>query len=340
MAVRLRPVAPFNFCTLVGKLAKPSLSKGEVLRVRIPPRVPRDNYTMHISTHHDKIWSSDCLVQELAILKILRTHAKHNQSIRLVDCVTDEDGPVIITDNQFNIPRDNVIDLAPEFWAIYRTPIEIHSDVTPVKQFNCLMNRVSGERLIMLYKLVERDMLGQGLISFNCLYHDMDPTIEQRQLNFTHAHHSHVAPRWNSLNDRLRNIMPLLLDSNDPDQAAQDSVVTIVVESYVSDDVIAVSEKIFRALQTPRAWTLLCSPNSIRCLRDAGFDVLDDIVDHSYDQVLDMEHRMDLILDQVGTIKHNYHRCCLAVTHNRQRLTELARQWPAKLNQVLQSMGS
>ena len=293
---------------------------------------------MHISTHHDKIWSSDCFVKETAILKILRSHAKHGQSIRLVDCITDDDGPVIVTDNQFNTPRENIIDLAPEFWAIYQTAVDIHADVKPTKQFNCLMNRVSGERLIMLYKLVERNMLGQGFVSFNCLYHDRDPSVEQRQLNFTHAHYSHVAPRWNMLNDQLRNIMPFLLEGNDPDQAAALSVVTIVVESYVSDDVIAVSEKIFRALQTPRAWLLVCSPNTVKCLRDAGFDVLDDIVDHSYDSVIDMEQRMDRIVDQVNTVTHDHERCCQAVAHNRRRLHELGQAWPAKLSQVLQSM--
>lgn len=293
---------------------------------------------MHISTHHDKIWASNCLVQELAILKILRAHAKDNQSIRLVDCVTDEDGPIIITDNQFSTPRDNVIGLAPEFWAIYQTPFEIYNDTVPTKQFNCLMNRVSGERLIMLYKLAERNMLGQGIVSFNCLYHDMDPTPAQRQKNFVTAHYSHVAPRWNMLNSQLQTTMPLLLDHNDPDQAAEDSVVTIVVESYVSNDVIALSEKIFRALQTPRAWLLICSPNAVSCLRDAGFDVLDDVVDHSYDSLMDMEQRMDLILDQINTITHDRQRCSQAVVHNRQRLAELANQWPAKLSQVLQLM--
>lgn len=295
---------------------------------------------MHIPTHHDSIWSSDCFVQETAILKILRSHATSRHSIRLVDCVTDQDGPIIVTDNQFNTPRDDIVNLAPEFWAIYRMPYEVYSSNVPTRQFNCLMNRVSGERLVMLYKLAERRMLDQGIVSFNCLYHDRDPSLDQRQRNFTQAHREHVAPRWDTLMDQLRDRMPLLLDSNDPDQAAQDSVVTIVVESYVSDDVIAVSEKIFRALQTPRAWLLLCSPNTVQCLRRAGFDVLDDLVDHSYDQVQDMEQRMDMILDQTNTISHDVDRCQQAVAHNRQRLAELSRQWPARLSQVLQSIGS
>jgi hypothetical protein len=234
--------------------------------------------------------------------------------------VTDEDGPIIITDNQFSTPRDNVIGLAPEFWAIYQTPFEIYNDTVPTKQFNCLMNRVSGERLIMLYKLAERNMLGQGIVSFNCLYHDMDPTPAQRQKNFVTAHYSHVAPRWNMLNSQLQTTMPLLLDHNDPDQAAEDSVVTIVVESYVSNDVIALSEKIFRALQTPRAWLLICSPNAVSCLRDAGFDVLDDVVDHSYQTLTDpwdrCYHAIKLNID----LLKDYDRVKLLIEQNQHRL--------------------
>jgi hypothetical protein len=122
----------------------------------------------------------------------------------------------------------------------------------------------------------------------------------------------------------------------DPDTAAMASRLTLVVESYVSDSVIAFSEKIFRALQTPRPWILFCSPGSVDVLRSAGFDVMDDVVDHSYDEIVNVEQRLQAIITELKKLKYFFlPRYKQAVKTNQAILDTLKHQWSYKLQSIL-----
>jgi hypothetical protein len=240
------------------------------------------------------------------------------------------------SDNHFRIPVQ-YHNLAPEFWHIYRCA-DLENLIYPIKPYTVMINRISGERLLLLYKLYNAALLDQGYVGFNCLYHDRDPDVAQRRANFDRVHAETGWHQWDGAHQQLRNKMPMHLKI-DPDTAALASRITLVVETYVSDTVIALSEKIFRALQTPRPWILFCSPGSVAVLRDAGFDVLDDVIDHSYDAIIDTEQRIDAILKQIQSpIKFNPGRYAQAVQTNQQLLDQLARQWPSKLAHLLQSI--
>jgi hypothetical protein len=293
---------------------------------------------MHISTHHDRIWSSGCQRKEDDIAVNLAFHGINNT---LVDAVKENLHQLpqpFASDNHFRMPVE-YINLAPEFWHIYRCRSLVFNHKINYK-YCCLMNRISGERLLLLYKLAKLNLLDKGLISFNCLYHDRDPSIEQRKQNFDTVHEQCNWQGSNEIYKTLRALMPMTLDV-DPDTASLRSEKTVVVESYNSDTVIAFSEKIFRALQTPRPWLLCSSPDSVKILKQYGFDVLDDIVDHSYDSIEDQSERMDAMLIELQRpLKINVNRCYNAVENNQRLLDKFKTQWDQKLSNVLQSMGS
>lgn len=285
---------------------------------------------MHISTHHDRIWYAGCQQQENAISQTL---SDHNVPHTLVDVIRDDLHTNYATDNQFHSPVE-YINLAPEFWHIYRCPA-ISENIYPNKHFNVMMNRISGERLMLLYMLKQAQLFEKGLIGFNCLYHDRDPDQPQRQANFSRVHEDCSWHQWNGMHKELLPKMPLLLDM-DPDTAAMSSDITLVVESYVSDSVIAFSEKIFRALQTPRPWILFCSPGSVDVLRSAGFDVMDDVVDHSYDKIVNVEQRLQAIIMELKKLKYFFlPRYKQAVETNQAILDTLKHQWSYKLQSIL-----
>lgn len=287
---------------------------------------------MHISTHHDRIWSAGCQQKEDSISEIL---TEHDIPHTLVDVIKDDLHRNYATDNQFRVPV-NYINLAPEFWHIYRCP-DIEDNIYPNKHFNVMMNRISGERLMLLYKLHEAGLFAKGYIGFNCLYHDRDPDTDRRQQHFVNMHKECGWHQWDNTHRELLPEIPLLLDM-DPDTAAMRSDITLVVESYVSDSVIAFSEKIFRALQTPRPWILFCSPDSVAVLRDAGFDVMDDVVDHSYDEIEDAEQRLDAIVQELKKLKYFFlPRYKQAVETNQAVLDKLKHQWSYKLQSILDS---
>jgi len=285
---------------------------------------------MHISTHHDRIWQAGCQDKEDSIVQQLQT-CRPDAHIQLVDCLQIETDKPIITDNYFLDGR-SVESIAPEFWHIYLCN-EIEN-IKPSIRLNCMLNRLSGERLLLLYKLHERNLIDNNIISFNCLYHTRDPSIEERQEFFRQMHREVNWPHWDWAFNELINKIPIISEHN-PDTAAMASEVTIVAESYVSDSVIAFSEKIFRALQTPRPWLLFCSPHSVDILRENGFDVLDDLVDHSYDSITNQELRLCKLLDTLATTVYNKQKCERAATHNRNRLQELGSHWESKLNEII-----
>jgi len=265
------------------------------------------------------------------LIKPVDAVAIHHNDLRRFD--------LIVTDNRFicHAPG-HVIDLAPYFWGIYHCARLMDSVARPGRRFNCLMNRVSGERQRLLYMLADRDLLDQGHVGFNCLYHDRDPSIEQRRDNFRRVRQECGWTDYQDVHDRLHAVVPLLLDI-DPDQAALDSRITVVVESYVSDWLIAVSEKIFRALQTPRPWVLYCSPGTVALLRDTGFDVLDDLVDHArYDSICNPDQRMAAMLDCMYDHGTDTVRQAQAADHNRDLLAELWTQLPDHVAHCRQSI--
>lgn len=288
---------------------------------------------MHISTHQDRIWSAGCQQQEDSIAEILQNNNIKFTLVDAIKCHPRELSNNLATDNQFRVPV-NYTNLAPEFWHIYRCP-EIQDNIYPDKHFSVMMNRISGERLMLLYMLKEADLFKKGYIGFNCLYHDMDPDQAQRQVNFNRVHEDCGWHHWDKLHNELKQQMPLLLDM-DPDTAAMSSDITLVVESYVSDTVIAFSEKIFRALQTPRPWILFCSPGSVAVLRDAGFDVMDDVVDHGYDEIVNVEQRLQAIIMELKKLKYFFlPRYKQAVETNQAILDTLKHQWSYKLQSIL-----
>ena len=293
---------------------------------------------MHISTHHDRIWSAGCQQQEDAIAEILHINNIQFTLVDAINCHPCEISNNYATDNQFCVPVD-YINLSPEFWHIYRCP-EIGDNIYPNKHFNVMMNRLSGERLMLLYKLYDAGLFNKGYIGFNCLYHDRDPTKHQRQQHFVNMHNQCGWHQWDNAHKELLPKMPMLLDM-DPDSAAMRSDISLVVESYVSDTVIAFSEKIFRALQTPRPWILFCSPGSVGVLRSAGFDVMDDVVDHSYDSIINAEKRLDAIIHELKKLKYFFlPRYKQAVQTNQAVLDRLELQWSYKLQSILEQTQS
>lgn len=227
---------------------------------------------------------------------------KTKLSCRLVDLVEDAD--LIVTDNHYLIPKNGrVISVLPEFWSQWRFEPEYNYE--PVTYgYNCFMARERGDRDRVFEQLKQRNILDKGLVSY--LARDYDTVNTHGTL----------------------------------EQCIIDSAISLVLETYVRDDTIVFSEKIFRVLQLPRPWLLYCSPYSIALLKTHGFDVLEDYVDISYDSIENHWDRMDSILDQLETFMNKTYtpRDCQrfeqAATHNQQLLDQFTKDWPLVLEEL------
>lgn len=264
----------------------------------------------------------------------------------LWDCAQDrsQDTPylfdsdtTVITDNFLNCPSVYRIFQAPcSFYGIYSyTPS--NQDWTPNRDYTFAVNRLDFKRMQVLLHLYQNLGFDSGYVNFNCRLGRHILTLEHQRQEFIDQVNKHSGDQQETtalLN--LANQMPIKNYDLEHDSSYNHSWLNIIVETYSSDNVISFSEKIFRCLVTPVPWMAFAGRYTIAKLRELGFDVLDDIVDHSYDRLLEVQHKMPKFVDSAKiTIAYVKNlswsqvksRCQAAAFHNQTLLEELSRIW-------------
>jgi len=251
---------------------------------------------------------------------------------RLVDIVTRAEADIIITDNVFlqSLPGD-VVSVLPEFWSIWQFD-PVYQNRPASVGFNCFMNRIRGDRSITFYELIRRNILNHGFVSFNCSQAEYMDQYEQAELyNYWQEHDQGLELVPYNTVEAHGSLEQCIIDSN----------VSLILETYISHNHVVFSEKIFRALQLPRPWLLYCSPGAVLCLKQYGFDVLADYVDHGYDEISEHIIRHQLIMNQLETFvnkkytEQDYVRFDQAAKRNQQLLKHFAVTWPNKFRSIL-----
>jgi hypothetical protein len=255
---------------------------------------------------------------------------------------------MIISDNILLKPINGTeVCLYPEHTHVYYTN-PTYEKREPTWDYNCFMNRIAGERSIVFYELIRRKLLDKGLVSFNCYrpgnnVNKNDKTDYTKE-NYNWQYESADLVRYSEEHKHGYNIIPY--NNIEPtglglEQCIIDSKVSLVLETYISDDHIVFSEKIFRTMQLPRPWILYTSPGAVNLLNGYGFDVLDEYVDHSYDQVLNHGDRLMIVLSQLETFtnrqytEQDYIRFETAAMHNQQLLLQFEKVWPKRFEEIL-----
>lgn len=260
--------------------------------------------------------------------------------LHLVDACPNINNEVYVTDNVLTATH---IRLYPEFWGSFSYSPEYVSR-PPTKIFNCFINRVCPNRQSWFYQFVRRNLIDLGNVSYLLDYREMPPECNTKiELNeWIYRQGNHVFEKEHNL---FFNQVPYCNFDTDLDQAIVDTKVGIVIETYFdNNDIIAFSEKIFRSLQLPRPFMLYSSVGAVDVLRQFGFDVWDDIVNHDYDTNIDPIQRQVAIIDQIEIFKNicysksqleSFELRCLK---NQQLLQQLKTQWPDKLKTVKQQL--
>lgn len=278
----------------------------------------------------EQIWSY--LKQEQAINQIFEQAIGERNTVayKIVDSLfldspaARSESKLIVTDN---IPIGQqtcgkLEALYPEYWHVY--VYHPRYQERPAQYgYNCFMNRICPERGLTFHELQSRNLLSKGLVSFNCLRPGNSSATPEDLAQYGNPH-----------NNLTHSLEQSIIDSN----------ISLVLETYSSDDHIVFSEKIFRVLQMPRPWLLYCSPGSVHHLRKYGFDVLDDYVNHDYDHEPSHHVRLINLIDQMETfvdqhwIAADYLRFAQAAQHNQNLLVQFQQHWPDKLQKVLEEI--
>jgi hypothetical protein len=244
---------------------------------------------------------------------------------------------LVVTDNVVNRPH---VGLYPEFWGSFSYQPE-YTARPPTRLFNCFMNRVCTTRQSWFYQFVRRNLLHIGWISFLLDYRKLPPGVSSKQ-DLYEYNYNQGYDIFEAEHNLMQGRVPFCNFEGDLDQVIVDSCISLVIETYFDwPDIVAFSEKIFRALQLPRPVMLYSMPGSVAVLRKYGFDVWDDIIDHEYDSEPNQIQRQIQILDQLCQLRdltytdQQLKEFELRAQHNRDLLQKFRSQWPDKLKNTL-----
>lgn len=82
--------------------------------------------------------------------------------------------------------------------------------------------------------------------------------------------------------------------------------VAAVMETYIEANKRSITEKIFKNLVYPQPFVALAATGTIKTLRDLGFNMYDEYVDHSYDTILESYARIDAVFESFTKLIGNY----------------------------------
>jgi len=259
---------------------------------------------------------------------------------------------VIITDNIINCPvRYKVHTLPNSFFGIYYYEPQARS-WHPDRRFNFAVNRIDLKRVSLFLEYRKRlpwepnrDVM--DYVNFNCWVWDGDNTTPQ-------GLRSNFERTYDSLVQKVRDVHQITKDTDipempwrnhdlDPENSMHRAWINMVIETYSSDTVIALSEKTFRALVTPVPWMLYSGRYTVTYLESLGFDCLSDVINHGYDRITELNTMDygDKLVDwwwQASETAKDLHqldfaeleqRCARAAKHNQEKLAQMRQRWPS-----------
>jgi len=92
------------------------------------------------------------------------------------------------------------------------------------------------------------------------------------------------------------------IDLNILHPAYQHTYINLVTETMTRESTPMLSEKTFKPIIAGQLFVLISSPNAIQFLREIGIDTFDDIIDHSYDKIVDTRQRVLAAIAEVDRL--------------------------------------
>jgi hypothetical protein len=263
-----------------------------------------------------------------------------------------EKNTIVITDNFINCPTQyQVCRLPSSFFGIYNhVPDKINTASN--RRFSMSVNRIDSARLLMLLEIAKRspnypDMHSLDYINFNCWsWEGNNSTADDFKKNFKREYcrlSKHFQELYAEAYNLLYNLMPFKNYTFSLEEMHVSSYLNIVMETYSTDDTIAVSEKLFRTLCLPVPWMVYAGRYTVAYFESLGFDTLSDLINHNYDHIscvhgtgnfgdkmVDFVYNASLAVDKFKQMDpEEFHsRCTAAANHNCQLLGKMQQQWP------------
>ena len=177
-----------------------------------------------------------------------------------------------------------------------KQPIEFHPDEHQ-NLFLSYNRNMRLHRISLCAHLLENDLLHRGRVSVGEFHpDDADEDIE--------------------LVNKLNQITPITIDkgletnwANDisPDDYRK-TFLSIVTETLYDDKILFLSEKIWKPIYMGHPFMVLGNPHTLKYLKNLGFKTFDKWWDESYDNVINLKDRNDIIISNIKKFKDYGHK--------------------------------
>jgi len=264
---------------------------------------------------------------------------------RLDEFLSTTEPAVLLTDNCVQVDKksnQHILNIAPEYYGIHYMPFDFGELPVPDRLYSCLMNRICSVRQSWFYKLNDLG-LDKGYVSFLIDSRSDNTAFREDKLRLFDQYHQQYNTIFEEQYKQTRPLVPYLnfKQTKHIEYVLAKSYVSIVIETYFDENrAISLSEKTFRALQLPRPWMLFGAAGTIEYLKSIGFLIIEDVINHDYDQMDSWIDRQTQILQQLEKLDG---RTDLSVKpeweviakHNQNLLKNWESQWDIKINPAI-----
>jgi len=191
------------------------------------------------------------------------------------------------------------------FWAVWMSDPytgildrQYHTFSTSSKKykFSCLNGTAKEHRKLLYVLLTQKDYFKDIVFTFG----HRPPTIAFPNEMILTSEEQKIYQALPQTVEFLATDATVGIDLTLDHPAYQESYVNLVTETTVVSPML--SEKTFKPVVAGQLFILIAAPGAIQFLRDIGIDTFDDIIDHSYDLILDTRTRIDKSLEQIDRL--------------------------------------
>jgi hypothetical protein len=151
------------------------------------------------------------------------------------------------------------------------------------------------------WSFIENHMLGQfDFFNSNYLHNLLDKNIYENEIKILS---NTILKKNNHESDIFdcKYIVDFIVS-----ETFQDSYVNITTESHFIESDIHITEKSFKPFYFYQIPIIIGTHGHVKKMKELyGYDFFDDIIDHSYDDVIDNQERLDMVLNEILRISNN-----------------------------------
>jgi hypothetical protein len=171
--------------------------------------------------------------------------------------------------------------------------------------FNRLVHTDRSYRIYFVSKLIEKNLVPKGSISFG-VAGGSNPTWDEEvsagKSKLSKHAKIHINQHLKNYHEQLNidgDSVPGSASADIPDQV-HDSFWHVVTETVFYYDKLHLTEKIFKPIVSKQPFMLLAAPGNLAYLKSYGFKTFDSVIDESYDDIQDPDQRIDAVVDQLN----------------------------------------